>query len=390
MQDNNIADEKLVKLLQDPEHLKTGSFSYELSRLGYDLFGYKSRFDGVSVMLTTRTVDWAGDTPQPKLQPSIVAATNDGTKSLYTNGDIPSTLATRLDFLRNSPTPIQVKLRVQPTAVKVEVHNPTSGQWTTVLDLNQGLNMKPNGVLGFTSFVEKHYDPYKEYDTLKIHDLTVTNYDRNVQIMEESPTVAPVSAVADANKVGDKEDFLYEHSKEKDHKEESEAIHQLTNLVFKLVAETGPVRQQMEQTIGTLQTRIESIEKTMIDLKREINARTGHDLDKEFESIKSELMNLSKTASDETEKRKDKMARLNADLEQLHSTASGGGAATKNKEVVERHIHQLTTANREVIDNLNSGQRWSVMVSLFAVFLIFCGGAALYARFKKWEKKHIL
>lgn len=46
MQDNNIADEKLVKLLQDPEHLKTGSFSYELSRLGYDLFGECLAFDG--------------------------------------------------------------------------------------------------------------------------------------------------------------------------------------------------------------------------------------------------------------------------------------------------------------------------------------------------------
>ena len=61
-------------------------------------------------MMTTRTVDWVADTPQAKLQPAIIAATNDGTKSLYTNGDIPTTLATKLDFLRNSPTPVQVSL----------------------------------------------------------------------------------------------------------------------------------------------------------------------------------------------------------------------------------------------------------------------------------------
>lgn len=155
------------------------------------------------------------------------------------------------------------------------------------------------------------------------------------------------------------------------------------------MAETGPVRQQMENTIASLQQRMEGIEKTMLDLKREINARTGHDLDREFESIKAELMNLSKTASDETEKRKDKMARLNADLEQLHASGTAGGESGNTRQI-ESHIAKLTKANKEVIDNLNSGNRWSFMVSCIAVLLIFCGGFALYSRFKKWEKKHIL
>jgi len=52
----------------------------------------------------------------------------------------------------------------------------------------------------------------------------------------------------------------------------------------------------MESTISSLQTRIDGLEKTFVDLKREINSRTGHDLDKEFETIKAELMDLSKKA----------------------------------------------------------------------------------------------
>ena len=39
VQDQDVWSDGLIKLLQDPEHLKTGSFSYELNRLGYDLFG---------------------------------------------------------------------------------------------------------------------------------------------------------------------------------------------------------------------------------------------------------------------------------------------------------------------------------------------------------------
>jgi len=191
VQDQDVSNDALIKLLQDPEHLKTGSFSYELTRLGYDLFGYKSRYDGVCVAFTTRTVDWVDSVPQPRFQPSVVAAVNDGTKSLYTNSDVPTGLATKLDFLRNTANPMQVKLRVQPTAIKVQVLNPQTGSWQVVLDQTQGVNIKKLGVLGFTSFVEKHYDPYKEYDTIRIHDLTVTNFDRSVQILDEAPTVPP-------------------------------------------------------------------------------------------------------------------------------------------------------------------------------------------------------
>ena len=55
---------------------------------------------------------------------------------------------------------------------------------------------------------------------------------------------------------------------------------------MKLIAETEPIRQEMEKTISSLSQRITSLERIFVDLKQEINDKTGHDLDKEFEDIK--------------------------------------------------------------------------------------------------------
>ena len=63
----------LKALIRDPEPLKTGAFSFDLLRLGYDLLGYKSKFDGVATLFTTRTVDYVqGNAPDPKFNPSAI------------------------------------------------------------------------------------------------------------------------------------------------------------------------------------------------------------------------------------------------------------------------------------------------------------------------------
>ena len=62
---------------------------------------------------------------------------------------------------------------------------------------------------------------------------------------------------------------------------------------MKLIAETEPVRREMERTVMSLSQRVISLEKIFSELKQEINEKTGHDLDKEFDEIKAELVQLS-------------------------------------------------------------------------------------------------
>jgi hypothetical protein len=44
----------------------------------------------------------------------------------------------------------------------------------------------------------------------------------------------------------------------------------------------------------------------------------------------------------------------------------------------------------QVLEALEAGGRWSFVVSFGAICLIAAGGVAIFLRFRKWEKKHIL
>merc|ERR1712098_557343 len=96
----------------------------------------------------------------------------------------------------------------------------------------------------------------------------------------------------------------------------------------------------------------------------EINTRTGHDLDREFDDIKKELLNLSEVASVETEKRKEKMKDLQKDLDSIKS------------KKIDHHLERLTSTNQKVLETLNEGHRWSFFISGFAILLILAAGLA--------------
>ena len=114
---------------------------------------------------------------------------------------------------------------------------------------------------------------------------------------------------------------------------------------MKLIAETEPIRQEMEKTIASLSQRITSLERIFVDLKQEINDKTGHDLDKEFEDIKKELLSLTEVATTETERRKQKMQDLHQDLEHI-----------KNSGMEQEDIQKLTESN-EVVGEFFLGVR---------------------------------
>lgn len=205
--------------------------------------------------------------------------------------------------------------------------------------------------------------------------LQVTNFDTSVSITEDATTVAPAKAVAEEVK----QDLLYEHSAHKAHRDESDAIHDLTNMVMKLVVETPAIRNEMEKTITGLTDRVTALEKVFVDLKGEINQRTGHDLDKEFADIKDELFSLSSVANEDTAARTEKLKTLSTDLQKI-----------KQGPEMDHHLERLTQTHNKVLETLNSGHRWSFMISCVAIVLILFAGLALYQKFRKWEKKHIL
>lgn len=194
--------------------------------------------------------------------------------------------------------------------------------------------------------------------------VSVTNHDPQYKVVQHVAT--PARAIEEYG------DFLYEHGHQKDERNEKEALHQLTTLVMKLIAETEPLRGETEKTLRILSNRITSLEKLFADLKRELNDKTGHDLDKEFDAIKNELISLSQTAASAGETSKAKLTELHDSLKGVGFAGGHGGLS------------------KDLIESISSGWKWSFGLSVIAVFMIIGAGAGLYHRFRTWEKKHIL
>merc|ERR1719460_2744366 len=122
--------------------------------------------------------------------------------------------------------------------------------------------------------------PQEKSDYITVRKFVVKNYDQASK-GEDLPAAQPAAEVKPA---GEREDIIHESSAFKDHRTESDAIKDLTNMVFKLVVESQPIRSQMARTIESLSKRMTQMEQTFKQLKEELDKKSGHKLDAEFDA----------------------------------------------------------------------------------------------------------
>lgn len=349
--------------MQKQEAMQSNEWPAKMKEAGFNLFGYKSKFKGLGVIFSNMWPE-SRVPPQLKLDPSVSAVVGDGVKSYDLWSEMPLPTATKINYRGGAEIPVVI--RVEPTKVKVAV----MGQ--TVLDTSASL--KSGGYIGLTTLTGDQMTS-EPADFVLLRDLKVMNHASVKGEEEAKPTEKP--------KEIEKQDVLHETSKHKDHRDESEAIKELTNSVFKLVVESEPLRQQMNQAINSLSNRVEVMERAFNLLKSEIDLRSGHNLDKEFEAMKAELTSLSQYASTEHETRHKKLESLHKDLETVKASTGG-------KEHIDRHLMKLTDSTQRTLDNIQSGHQKTFGVSIGAIAFIVVAGLALYNKFRCWEKKHIL
>eukprot|EP00746_Dinoflagellata_sp_MGD_P008781 gnl/MRDRNA2_/MRDRNA2_117625_c0_seq1.p1 gnl/MRDRNA2_/MRDRNA2_117625_c0~~gnl/MRDRNA2_/MRDRNA2_117625_c0_seq1.p1 ORF type:complete len:481 (+),score=100.07 gnl/MRDRNA2_/MRDRNA2_117625_c0_seq1:77-1519(+) len=352
--------------MQKQEAMQANEWPAKMTEAGFDLFGYKSKFKGLGVVFSNMWPE-SRVPPSVKLDPSVSAVIGDGVKSYKLWSEMPVPTATKINYRTGGDVPVSI--RVEPSKVKVTVMG------STVLDTSASL--KSGGYVGFSSLTGDQMTS-EPADFVLLKDLKVMNYASVKGEEEPKPTEKPKEIPAE-----EKQDVLHEASKHKDHRDESEAIKELTNSVFKLVVESEPLRQQMNQAINSLSNRVEVMEKAFNLLKSEIDLRSGHNLDKEFEAMKSELTSLSQYASTEHESRHKKLESLHKDLESVKASTGG-------KEHIDRHLMKLTDSTQRTLDNIQSGHQRTFGVSIGAIAFIVVAGLALYNKFRCWEKKHIL
>lgn len=345
---------------QTQEQISAYSWPESFAAVGCDLIGYKSAFDGLGVIFLDED---AG--------PSISAIGNDGKKSVKLGAGVPSADAVKVDFMNDQEQ--IVKITVTEASAKIEI----TGQSPVTVHGT----FKSGGYLGFTSLGGKKVSPESEEKApyFELSEMQVVNNDRSAKGEEVKATQPPPPAVPEDEKV----DVLAEASSFKDHRAESDAIKDLTNVVFKLVVETQPIRHQMERAIANLAKRIDIMETNFAELKAELDKKTGHHLGQEFEAIKQELTTLSTVATKETAERHSRLESLHHDIADVHKSAH-------SPDNIDKHLDKLSQSNDKVLDQLTNEHQRMFGVSLAAIAFIIIAGLSLYNKFRCWEKKHVL
>jgi len=272
---------------------------------------------------------------------------------------------------------VKVKVRVQPKEVVIEAEGKGS--------IKLPASLAAGGYVGISTFggslEPKIHEPAEKTMRFEVQELEISNKDPNAKAEEKEVHAVPEAQARKSDEIS--EDVLRESSSYKDHRAESDAIKDLTNMVFKLVVETQPMRTQMTQAIDSLGKRISIMERNFAELKQEIDKKSGHKLSEEFSAIKQELSSLSTVAHTETKERHKKLETLHSDIADVHKSAH-------SPDQIDKHLDKLSESNSKVLDKLTSEHQLMFGVSIAAIAFIIIAGLSLYNKFRCWEKKHIL
>jgi hypothetical protein len=346
---------------QDQQQIIDTSWPLEVLSKGFDRFGYRTAYDGLGVFF----VDGVSD---DNSQPYMAALANSGGKM---ESRLPRDCASCLKYDWSTGEDIVVKLRVQSTGAQIEV----VGKGSTSVSAQ----FRSGGYIGFSllsGFKPGGFAPGDRSTYIELKSLQVLNHDASAAGEEEHEVRARAAK-------GEKEDVLAGSSSFRDHRAESDAIKDLTNMVFKVVAESEPQRKAMAAGIASVTRRIDAMETTFRELRKAIESKSGDNMASHFDAIKMELSSLSSTATDHTLDRRKKMEALHSDIAHVHRSAHSG-------ESIDSQMNKLTESNDELLNQLTGEHQKMFGVSIAAIAFIIVMGLSLYNKFRCWEKKHIM
>lgn len=360
--------------LHSQEHVTANLWMSAMRAKGFHLLGYRSQFDGLGVFFCNSNATEPGESRQAT--PVVSAIVNEGIRPYKLWRGIPTRSAQKVDYRDGKET--TVNIRVEPASVTVKING---GLEIPKIQISKP--MKAGGFIGFSthSGMKGSPDPKERGDYIAIKRLAITNHDTS----QKGETVPDRPKPAKEDKPTDKEDLLHETSSFKDHRGESDAIKELTNMVFKLVVESQPLRTEMSNAISSISRRMTTMEQQFKQLKEDLDKTSGHKLDAEFDAMKKELVSLSQYASSETKERHSKLDTLHKDISQVHKASSIFGP-----DHIDKHLSQLEEGHKRTLENLKGEHQKMFGVSIAAIAFIVIAGLSLYNKFRCWEKKHVI
>jgi hypothetical protein len=279
-------------------------------------------------------------------------------------------------------------LRVQRQSVLLEGRQDGNKSWIKLGEISKEkmpMQLVSGGYIGFTGVVgadKQTASKFGDHDTVLIDNVVLTNMDPN-QKGEETPAVVNEAVSEEKHS-----EFLHDKSEEGVERAEGKAIKRFTQILFKFISETEPQKKAMISAVSTLSTKLASMERAVRKLKDEIVQLSGHDMDADYEKMKSELSQLSAKALTDVAGKKKQLETIKAEIDaSIESKVIAKKASTAS---VVKTLHDVNSKALELRDQLASRGSFTIYVAVVCLVLVLAAGVALQIKLKRWEKKHLL
>eukprot|EP00922_Rhytidocystis_sp_ex-Travisia-forbesii_P044702 GHVS01066627.1.p1 GENE.GHVS01066627.1~~GHVS01066627.1.p1 ORF type:complete len:592 (+),score=105.61 GHVS01066627.1:259-2034(+) len=348
----------------------------------WNLFGYRNNFRGLGVFFSCK--DRSG-----KINPSISAMIGDGTRTITSSTDIPT--STGVYFMLRNTSPISFKLTAGPKGVMGEMRSSPTTNWVTCFHL-QGTPLAEGGFVGFTGFtgpdtmlpvegVERPQGLTPSGDLITILNFSMYNMDLS-QPGEDNNWSVKETMGHDVN-VGD---ILRDHSHHKDQHEQTEALKQLTRMLYKHMSEQAPREQSMTRTLNSLMGLIQKVSADVREMKKEMQMVTGLNHTDVMHSMKSELSGLKNLFHRHSQHHANSLQSLTSKFDTIGSQSRNSPESTSHV----KEIRELSARAQSLEKTINIQSNTTSWLALGILGVLVGFGLFVWKRFRDMEKKHYL
>lgn len=364
--------DNMANIFNESVAIKGRNWGVGLRDQGMAFIGNKGRFNGFATVFSSA---------KQKQQVSLV--TNDGTKELAYDTDIPSANTKEFEF-RNTMNAAQVQIRVNKKSIKGFFKQSPSLAWQPCFDFEASDAVKPGGYIGFSAWSGSTGEG-RISDLVSLVGLDVSNYDET-SIGEDMQDVS--TQIQDAYKemlTDDKRHFA-------DQKSQTEHMVRLVSMVEDHMKIVGPAEDKLYQEMQVLSKRMGALGEDCGTLVKEArlllkdkteDAAKQHDHKSNVEAMKNDIIGLRRALVKESVNHRSQLDAVQKNVAEVKqkSLNSDGGAKSLSKIASQAEDLERTVSSR--------GSQMSYM--LFAmVFAIVGIGAMMFNRMQYYEKKHFI
>jgi len=335
----------------------------------WSLFGYKQNFKGLGIFFSNFD-------NSNKWNPSISVAYSDGAKNYIFTQDVPTKDAFYFRW-RNTPTPLRFRLAVGPKGISGQIQvNPAANPPYIDVFRKSDIRLQPNGFIGFTGFTGvEEGSPNHQGDKVMIYGLHMYNLDMSTP-GEDTTIMHETLGDADAG------DILRDHSHYKDKHEQTEALRQLTRLLYKHISEAGPREQTIHKTLNSLQAQVHKLISDVKELRKEFQTATGVNHTETIHTMKSELMGLRTMFSKHSQQHSSTLSTLHRTVANLNTDRSAGEESP--------HIRELAERAKTLETHIKSHATRSSFMVFGIIAVVGVVAILMWRRMRALEKRHFL